>query len=82
MASHVKISPLLWLHMRKYHRCYGFTCKNITVAMASQIKETRCKGMHCVLVGCNNGRGSCRKTMSNEGGHSCLNNENKINMDV
>ena len=26
-----------------------------------------CKGMHCVLVGRNNGRDSYRKTMSNEG---------------
>ena len=32
--------------------------------------------------GCNNGRDSYRKTMSNEGGHNCLNNENNINMEV
>ena len=47
--------------------------------------STHCKGMHCVLVGCDNGRDSYRKTMSNEGGHNCqncLNNENKINMEV
>ena len=40
------------------------------------------KGLYCVLVACNNGSGSYRKTMSNEGGHNCLNNENKINMEV
>ena len=47
--------------------------------------STHCKGMqsiHCVLVACNSGRDSYRKTMSNEEGHNCLNNENKINMKV
>ena len=44
--------------------------------------STHSKGLHCVLVACNNGSGSYRKTMSNEGGHNCLNNENKINMEV
>ena len=47
--------------------------------------STHCKGMqsiHCVLVACHSGRDSYRKTMSNEEGHNCLNNENKINMKV
>ena len=38
--------------------------------------------MHCVLVGCNSERGSYRKTMSKEGGHNCLNNENNIHVEV
>ena len=47
------------------------------------IGSTHSKGIHCVVVAFNNaGRGSYRKTISNEGGHNCLNNENKINMEV
>ena len=38
--------------------------------------KTHCKRIHCVLVACNYGLGSYRKTMSNEG-HNCLNNEDK-----
>ena len=44
--------------------------------------STHSKGIHCVLVACNNGRGSYRKTRTNEGRHNCLNNEDKINMEV
>ena len=54
---------------------------NIYEHWVSGTGSTHCKGMHCVLVGCKNGRGSYKKTMSNEGGDNCLNNENKINIE-
>ena len=39
--------------------------------------KTHWTGIHCVLAACTNELGSYRKSVSNEGGHNCLNNEDK-----